>query len=424
MKRGLILIAFLFFLSFASAFDFYQGGISVESVSTDIEVDNASASVNSVYLFSGTGSAEVDLIGVNSGNVEIDGVMTGSKFSVSLDGEKAVNVSYAIPLDSSESKSLIYNPSFTLDGLFYPSEVKHSINVKMPRETNGFARVSRNYVSSQFQFGKNVFVWNEQRYLLPLVLEWNTLNLHISVLREIPKEIDGEFEIKLTISNYGTADAENLVIEDNFMPDMFEPVSPEIETIVSEQDTRLVWRKEIPVLKPEESLSFSYKLKADKGISQLAFNPLVVTSNGILILSTERTEYINPDVEVIPLSYGAITSEAIEENKIQEKVSAFLSGEETTNEKTSSSGNLKNIIFFALLVVVIAVAVVYLLRKRNKVNLEYKQDNFSKLSSELQNYIREASERGYSREKIVKELEKNGWTAEQINKAYDKLNLK
>jgi len=410
MLRKILLIVVVL-TSLVYAFDFYSGDSFLYSVDTEIDI-NGGASVVSYYVFRGSDKVDIDLVWVpDDAVVEFDGKVYSKEFSIDPDGEKQVKVSYSFVLGDGDLQSITYNPKPTFDGKMYSGKIKHNLKIVAPSYLNDFTSASKDYDSSYSEGGKNVFVWESFGYITSLILKWNTLDVDVSVVREIPDVFDEVFEVKVIVENNGGA--VDLLLEDNFMVSHFEGVSPEeeFEVIVDESDTRLYWRKTISVAAGGRE-EVSYELRALNLEERSVFNPLVVKSGGIIVASTEEEVYFNDDIglgkniglgdvgypsepsfpEIIYEEEGILVTEEIEKSEVGEKYVKVVDGVK------------KSFVYVILIVgVIILVLVLFMI--------------FGGRSRKLKGYVRRQLKKGHTKESIRSSLLKSGrWKAGEVDK--------
>jgi hypothetical protein len=427
MKKILLLILFIC-INLTFAIEFYSGSTYISSLSTTIEITNEKAFVISNYVFKGDDKVKVNFVGLPpNAVVEFDGKTYSKEFSINPEGEKTVKVTYEFDLGDEDTQGLKYSPKPTFDDKLYSEKVNHYLKVIAPYYLNGFTSVSRDYTSSSKENGKNIFIWDEHAYLKPLVLKWNTLNFDISVTREIPNILDDVFEVKITITNNGNKDIENLMLEENFMRSHFEGVYPKEEFKLESYgiDTRLYWRKIIPLLKSGETKTVSYKLKPLKLTEQNIFNPLLVKYNNIIIASTEKQIYYDDDVqssskvspEILPSTIPpeevapgwVMTPEEMEKRRIMEEEGLTEKEFEEKYGKINLIEKIRsNIIYILIIIALIIIAIIVF-------------KFFGKKGGKIETYIEENLKKGYSKQHIRAALLKANWPKDKVDKALNRV---
>lgn len=208
-----------------------------------------------------------------------------------------------------KSGTLNLKPAFTIDnkkGIVQKIEIDLTplINNQIPAQTIGslefqvnlpenymLIRANKPFKLSKSDHGTTLLFNERNKYLTPLVLVYNTSGMGVSIEKTVTsgKISKGPVTFKLKIVNTGKKELYNILMEDNFDPRDFSASGTEFSDYKGDvNDSRIIWKKNIPFLKPGESTELSYTLNANFEVKDVSLNSTKATVDKNILIGVSN----------------------------------------------------------------------------------------------------------------------------------------
>lgn len=294
-KVYLIFFALFAFMHFCSALNFYQGDLSVSSISGKILVnDTSEAQVSLTYSV------------LNSGKSALTASLTFTglpdKVSYNIPGANGREINYNFPVGNTE---IIASFSEKFDSLsqltIWP---QYTINgkiptLKIPEQTymvelgsEDLSLVSSDPVLEQI--GLNLYkIISSKNYPTTQRLTIGNKNIQASAKRTISafSKIGDIINIETTVYNTGESTLDGLSLEDSVFSLYYEPMSSGFTHYLPDEigEELYIYKQTIPVLKPGENYTLNYSVKAIR-MGGLAFTGARILYKGNFLTSTDENQ--------------------------------------------------------------------------------------------------------------------------------------
>ena len=226
--------------------------------------------------------------------LNMPGAVTNETGIITMQGTKEISIRFAAAASGNGLLRYAYNPQLLFNGMRNGNKIRsYSLKIIMPSGVDKLVSISEQSVES-YENGRKALYWQKSDiYPEQISISWSSVAANISVQRVIPDKIEGEFDITTTITNSGN-DLQNISMQDSYLSTQFEPADNESQVVIEGNNIRVVWKKEIALLRSGETKSFSYRLRALNTTGIYVFEPTRVTVNGALVAVSEKQERSNP----------------------------------------------------------------------------------------------------------------------------------
>ena len=263
--------------------EIYRGGLAIEEIHGTIELRDGSAPVINLEATVRNTSekqerAPIELRSSKKTDLTFRG---GSQQSVQLSTD---GVLHGIPGGTQQAE---IDLTTLIDGKLPDKGISNiNIEILLPNNSPGLIRSSKELVR-RMRDGKPVYYLTENnRHLGRLNLVYSTGPVTLNMIKAItPVTINkGRVDVHLAIQNLGPEDARNVHLEDNYDPRDFEGEGADFYLYKDEpNDNRLLWRKDISLIRAGETLEVNYSLTAKNPVNNTDLSAAFATINNQLI---------------------------------------------------------------------------------------------------------------------------------------------
>jgi hypothetical protein len=209
-----------------------------------------------------------------------------------------LDITYALEIKGEgNAKTLSFDPLVNFDGKPNAKRVGNfHVEVTLPEDVNGIIWANKEYFDRLTNDeGKAVYLWDyDDVYPSKLTIKWSTLDINLGIEKKAsPQKITKPNEtivVEITIENRGEKEVKDIILIDDYIPSNFQAVEPLHEFTITggnNSDPRLLWRKKIEKLNPNEIKTITYSIRYIAAevsrIYDFELKPIMVIVNGSLI---------------------------------------------------------------------------------------------------------------------------------------------
>ena len=319
--------------------DYYDGNIIIDTIDVEIFI-NLEAEVIAEYTLINTSDAEeaVEIEFIRpSITLYIDGEPINNPITFSPKEQKKIIFNYIDEIEGETVKSISFSPQILINEkrIAKPTH-NYLIKLLLPKGIPSLIGSSETYTNKILtNEGRSLYQWEfHNLYPTTIYFLWNNLGVNFEVNKFSTQQDITEpnqiITIQITLKNIGDDEFQHISLIDNFDPSEFKAIQPSEEfTTTSEKnsDPRLIWRKDVEKIGPQEVLSFEYSVQYTGDTSTIhdfkiepvnvfIDDKLAAISNTVTLrkmVKATRVGIIKEEIEEKPdfLKIGLITAFAI-----------------------------------------------------------------------------------------------------------------
>ncbi len=263
---------------------FYVGDIRIERVDIQVNLGKKEASVAVDYTLVNEGRKSQDLELAFFPSTEaladlkpIAEAIKTFKPEETLKHPFDKPIRYSQPVRGDPLRGIVLDPRILFNGLHPGNPIgEYQLWVVLPSGVQDLVKVTRPPLKRYQEEERTVFFWTgKDIYFTPLELAWSTIG-NVQIVKHVPevRPSDGVIEVQLKVINRSEQELRGVMLLEDFNPGDFEPVAPsgEFEQVEGiPNDIRLLWRKTIDVLVPDQAVEVSYTVRMLNNVSTQRF---------------------------------------------------------------------------------------------------------------------------------------------------------
>jgi len=301
---------------------FYQGNITLDSMVATIDITE-NAQIEATYTLKNSGPGTESIMptySLPSVPVIYQGQRLTRPLAILKGEERQISVKNIEEITVENTKTHSFDPSLLFNDLELATKTQSAdISIILPKGTQQL--ISTNIPPESRTMtpdGRVSYHWLLRDWFpVPLSLKWSGLDVVLDVTKTIrPMKItesSRDITVELSLMNNGNTPVENIWLIDDFDPSQYYELEPKGEFTHSSSEPRILWRKNITVMKPKETKTFRYSVRFIDSIDDsydIVIRPtrvylskdLVGASNEVTLNIVNKTDTSHDSGRVIPFN--------------------------------------------------------------------------------------------------------------------------
>jgi hypothetical protein len=324
MKLRFLILILLLSLSISGGYAkdvFYNGNITLDSLVATIDITE-NAQIDALYTLKNSGPVTERVVPVYSSPsipIMFQGQRLSQPLTIPAGEERQISVNNVQEVQGENTKVFSYDPSLLFNDQEL-STITRSADIIIILPTGTQQLISTNVPPESQTMtpdGRVIYHWLlRDRFLVPLSLKWSGLDVVLEVTKTIRpmkiSESSRDITIEISLMNKGNTPVENIWLIDDFDPSQFNELEPRGEFTDPSSEPRILWRKNITVMQPNEMRTFRYSVRFIDSIAEsydIVIRPtrvymsrdLVGASNEVTINMVNKTDTSQDSGRLLPL---------------------------------------------------------------------------------------------------------------------------